>query len=59
MDNIMSDKEIRKIAVTGQYDTYYITLPKKMVRSLNWRKGEKKVVEQRGAEIVIKDWVPS
>ena len=51
-------KEIRKIAVTGPYDTYFISLPKKMIRQLNWKKGEKKVISQEGDKVVITDWVP-
>jgi len=53
-----TDKEIRKIASTGPYDTYFITLPKKIIRNLSWRKGEKKVIRQAGKKIVIEDWRP-
>ncbi len=52
----MENYEVRKLTVTGQYETYYITLPRKMVRSLGWRKGEKKVVTLENKQIVITDW---
>jgi len=54
----MDNQEIRKIAVTGPYGTYFISLPKKMIRQLNWRKGEKKVVRNENKKIIIEDWVP-
>ena len=52
----MEYKEVRKLTVTGATDTYYITLPKKMIRHLKWKKGEKKVIDQNGKTIVIRDW---
>ena len=52
----MNNEEIRKIAVTGPYGTYFISLPKKLIKSLKWKKGEKKVISQEGDSIVIKDW---
>ena len=48
----MDNRELRKIAVTGPYGTYFISLPKKMVKDLNWKKGEKKVVSKEGESIV-------
>ena len=54
----MDNRQIRKIAVTGPYGTYFISLPKKMVKELKWKKGEKKVVRQEGNKIVIEDWEP-
>ena len=54
----MNSEEIRKIAVTGPYGTYFISLPKKMLRKLNWRKGEKKIVRVEGKKIIIEDWKP-
>ena len=54
----MVKQEVRKITVTGQYDTYYITLPKGIVKDLKWRKGEKKIISQDGRRIVIEDWKP-
>ncbi|MCK5012913.1 MAG: hypothetical protein KAS66_03770 [Candidatus Omnitrophica bacterium] len=36
-------QEVRKIGVTGKTNTYYVTLPKDVVRRLKWRKGQKVV----------------
>jgi len=55
----MESYEVRKLTVTGQYDTYYITLPKKVIKALKWKKGEKKVVRQEGKRIVVEDWRPA
>ncbi|MFC1594100.1 hypothetical protein ACFL38_02110 [Candidatus Omnitrophota bacterium] len=53
-----NNKEIRKLATTGAYDTYFITLPKKMIRALGWKKAEKKVVRREGGKVIIEDWRP-
>ncbi|MFC1594695.1 hypothetical protein ACFL38_05140 [Candidatus Omnitrophota bacterium] len=53
---MVNDKEIRKLATTGAYDTYFITFSKKMIRELGWKKAEKKVVRKEGAKIIIEDW---
>ena len=52
----MEKKHVRKLTVTGNAGTYFVTLPKEIIRDLNWRKGQKVVVEQKGEEIGIKDW---
>ena len=49
-------KVIRKLTVTGKTGSYYLVLPKEMIKSLNWKKGEKKVVSRKGEKIVIEDW---
>ncbi len=51
-----TSEEIRKIASTGPYHTYFITLPKKIIRNLGWRKGEKKIIRQESKRIIIEDW---
>ena len=51
-------KVIRKLTVTGKTGSYYLVLPKEMIKSLNWKKGEKKVVSQQSKSIVITDWKP-
>ena len=53
----MAEEKIRKIATTGAYDTYFITLPKEMIRELRWKKGEKKVIKKDSKRIIIEDWV--
>jgi len=54
----MERKVIRKLTVTGPGKTYYLTFPQEIIRKLNWRKGEKKIVSQQGDKIVIEDWKP-
>jgi hypothetical protein len=54
----MDNQEIRKIAVTGPYGTYFISLPKKMIKRLKWKKGEKKIIRQEDKRIIIEDWIP-
>ena len=51
-------EEVRKLTQTGG-NTYYLTLPQWMIRKLNWRKGEKKVIRLEGGKIVIGDWKPT
>jgi len=46
---------IRKLTMTAG-TTYYVTIPRDMVRRLRWKKGEKKVVRLEGDRIVIEDW---
>ena len=55
---MINRQTIRKLTVTGKTDTYYLTLPKDVVRNLKWKKGEKKLVRQEGERIVIEDWKP-
>lgn len=53
----MPTKEhIRKLTVTGANNTYYLTLPKDVIRELKWKKGEKKVIRLDGKQIIIEDW---
>jgi bifunctional DNA-binding transcriptional regulator/antitoxin component of YhaV-PrlF toxin-antitoxin module len=49
---------IRKLTVTGPGRSYYLTLPKKIIKALKWKKGEKKVVVKEGKRIIIEDWKP-
>lgn len=52
----MAKQEIRKISTTGPGSTYYITLPREMIKKLKWKKGEKKVISLDGKNITIRDW---
>jgi len=51
----MEKQEIRKLTQTAG-TTYYVTLPQWMVKQLNWRKGQKKIVKLEGKKLVIEDW---
>ena len=52
----MKDKVTRKLAAIGPGKTYYLTFPREMIKDLNWKKGEKKIIRQEGKRIVIEDW---
>lgn len=52
----MPEKHTRKLTVTGSAGTYYVTLPKEIVKGLRWKKGQKMVVTREKDSIVIKDW---
>jgi len=49
-------ENVRKVTTTGKTGTYYVTLPKEIMRHLSWRKGQKVIVERKGKKIVIRDW---
>jgi len=49
-------EETRKLTVTGEGKTYYVTIPLAIIKKLKWRKGEKKVVSLKNDTIVISDW---
>lgn len=46
----------RKLTVTGQGKTYYVTLPKEMIQALKWQKGQKLIVDLKEDSLVIRDW---
>jgi len=52
----MEYKATRKLAAIGPGKTYYLTLPREMIKQLGWKKGEKKIVRQVGKKIIIADW---
>lgn len=47
-------REIRKIYEHG--GSYAMTLPKEVVRSLNWRDKQKVVAKKYGKGVLITDW---
>ena len=48
------DDYARKITVTGETSSYYVTLPKRIIRNLYWRKWTIVYIRQRGRSIIIK-----
>ena len=52
----MAQEHIRKLTVTGQGRSYYVTIPLALIRQLKWKKGERKVVTKSGKRIIIEDW---
>lgn len=47
-------KELRKINTIGQHNSYYVTLPKWMIKELKWRKGQRVVVTKKYGKIVLR-----
>jgi len=48
-------KFIRKIIKNGR-GSYYINIPKEMVKSMKLRERQKITISQRGKKIIIEDW---
>ncbi len=48
-------EDTRKLTVTAG-TTYYITIPREMIRQLGWKKRQKKTIRMEGETIVISDW---
>ena len=45
-------ESIRKITKTGPY-TYYVTIPKTVLKELNWRERQRVTVKRVGKRLVI------
>lgn len=53
----VSETEVRKLQKTGREgESYAITLPKELVESLGWRKGQKVTVHKYGKKLIVQDW---
>ncbi len=50
----VGEENVRKIQKMRR--SYYVSLPVNIVRRLRWQEGQNVTVENRGKEIVIKDW---
>ncbi len=46
---------IRKITKNGA-GTYYISVPKELLKELKWKERQKVVVKKRGQGVLITDW---
>lgn len=53
-----TNKNIRKITKTGR-GSYYVILPKEMVRELKWKERQKVVVKKTRDGLKIVDWKKS
>ena len=51
------NENVRKIVKNGRA-SYYINLPKDIVRELKWRERQKLVVRREGERIIVEDWKP-
>lgn len=47
-------KEVRRLSVTGQGKTCFVTLPRAMVDELNWGKGHEVQIKLKKDRIVLK-----
>ncbi len=47
--------EIRKI-IKNNRGSYYINIPKELVKKIKWKERQKVEVDIKGKNIVIKDW---
>ena len=53
---MMEDKNIRKLVKNGR-DSYYVCIPKEIVKKYGWRERQKMVVKDKGRERVeMFDW---
>ncbi len=48
-------KETRKIVKNGR-NSYYINIPKEILKELGWRERQKLVVKKRGKKVIVEDW---
>jgi len=46
---------IRKIIGLGKYSAI-VSIPKELMKSLGWRKGQKVTVVPKGKKLIVKDW---
>ena len=46
---------MRKIVKNGR-ESYYINIPKEIVRELRWRERQKLTIRRSGEKLVIEDW---
>ncbi|MBU1032320.1 AbrB/MazE/SpoVT family DNA-binding domain-containing protein [Patescibacteria group bacterium] len=49
------NKEIRKIVKNGR-GSYYVNIPKEMMKELRFKEKQKVTVRQSGKKIIIEDW---
>jgi len=52
----IGEDNIRKITKVGG-SSYAVTVPLEIIKEFGWKEKQKVVVQKRGNEIVIKDWV--
>ena len=50
-----SSNPVRKITKVGKY-SYAVTIPKSLLKKLEWREKQKVVVKIKGKTLQIKDW---
>ncbi len=55
MDYMKKEVHIRKIVKNGR-NSYYINIPKELIRELSWRERQKLTIRRSGKRIVVEDW---
>ncbi len=48
-------KEVRKVIKNGR-GSYYINIPKELMKELRWRERQKLTVRKSGGKLVVEDW---
>lgn len=48
-------QDIRKIIKNGR-GSYYINIPKELMKELRWKERQKLVIKRKGKDIVVSDW---
>ena len=46
---------IRKIVKNGA-GTYYVSIPKQLMKKLRWKEKQKVVISEKGKTLIVKDW---
>lgn len=55
--NEIGEENVRKIQRTGEDGgSYMVTLPKAIMKKLEWREHQKVVVTEKDGKITIEDW---
>jgi bifunctional DNA-binding transcriptional regulator/antitoxin component of YhaV-PrlF toxin-antitoxin module len=51
----MQEKHIRKIVKNGR-ESFYINIPKEIVKELGWRERQKLTLVRKRKSVVVEDW---
>ena len=54
--NMANEKNVRKVVKNGR-DSYYINIPKEIIKELKIKERQKVVVKRSGKKIIIEDWI--
>jgi antitoxin component of MazEF toxin-antitoxin module len=53
----MKKNYIRKI-IKNNRESYYINIPKDMIKDLRWQDNQQLVVQKKDKSLILKDWQP-
>ena len=54
-NHMIDEKFVRKVVKNGR-DSYYINIPKEIIRVLKIKEKQKLIVTTKGQSIIVKDW---